>query len=197
MPPESTVPHKPHLAPEISQALVALCASVLPEWARQLATAQTQAETARSALLATFSTLETLLNSAESPSPQMTAAPTAPGGDLAQLALACENELAPLLGELKPHAVTAIRRVMGLIRQAVEAQAPVAPPHEASLLLRQQLQRMKADFQDQDRLNQRMVLLQADMARLQAIMAAPGRDPHTLSPQAWRAQHPHQGADTA
>jgi len=196
MPPESKDPLNPHWAPEINQALVALCASVVPEWARQLATAQTQAETARLELLAILSTMESLLNSAESPSHQKTAALTAQGSDIAQLALACENELTPLLGESKPHVVTAIRRVVGLIRQAVEVQTPVvANPNEVNMSLRQQLLRMKIGFQDQDRLSQRMTLLHEDMAHLQAILAAPGSDPHTLSPQAWLAQQ--QGANPA
>ena len=177
------------LAPEMNQALVALCSSALPVLARQLATCRTQSEAATSELLSALAEMGKHVHVATPPSPPITAAQARDENDITLLAKACEDELGPLLGELDPHAVTAIRRVLGMIRQSGDKLVPVSPPMTLDAnRLNSQLQRMNTGFQSLERISQMMTVLQEDLGRLQALIVKPGSDPQALAQRTWRAE---------
>lgn len=159
------VPPQQASAPETDQALVTLCASTLPGLSRQLATCQTQAEVATSKIRLAF---------AEMGKRPITAAQAKGEDQTTQLAKACENELGPLLGELSPRGVTAIRRVLGMIRQSGDTLVQVAPTgdHETHKLS-QALQQMNTGFQALEQVCQTLNQLHKDLERLQAHLPHP------------------------
>lgn len=161
-------------APRENQALVTLCASTLPVLSRQLATCQTQAEVATSKMRQALAEMGKLpITSAQAKGEDQTT----------QLAKACENELGPLLGELSPRGVTAIRRVLGLIRQSGDTLIPVTPTsdHEAHRLS-QQVQQMNTGFQALEQVNQKLTQLHKDLEQLQTQLPHPGSAPKALTP---------------
>lgn len=176
----------PQTSPEINQALVNLSSAVLPVWGRQLATSRTQSEAAVSEMISAFAEIGPHLDRAARQSQQITAALSHGEGGITQLAQACENELTPLLGRLDDAATTAIRRVLVMVGQSVDALEQIAKPfeHETQMVTRQ-VDRMYVGFQYQDRISQMITLLHEDIQRLQMVMAEPGADRDALAPQAW------------
>ncbi len=175
--------------PEVNQALVELCAAVLPVWGRQLVTSRSQSEVAVSQMLGAFAEIGPHLDMATRQSRQVTAALAQGEGGITQLAQACENELAPVLGQLDAQAAQAVQKVIAMIHQAVDALEQIAKPfvHETELVSAQ-VERMYIGFQYQDRISQMMSLLHEDMQRLQAALAQPGTQPGALGQQQWLAR---------
>ena len=173
--------------PEVNQALVELCAAVLPVWGRQLVTSRSQSEVAVSQMLGAFAEIGPHLDMATRQSRQVTAALAQGEGGITQLAQACENELAPVLGQLDAQAAQAVQKVIAMIHQAVDALEQIAKPfvHETELVSAQ-VERMYIGFQYQDRISQMIALLESDMARLQDAVA--GRAADTPELQAWLAR---------
>jgi hypothetical protein len=173
-------------AADVSAALVALTSAVLPVWGRQLATSRTQSEVAVAEMLAAFSEIGPHLNMATRQSAQISAALEQGEGGIAELAKACEQELAPLLPKLGDEAADGIRRVMAMIGQSVEALNKVSKPFEhETQMINQQVERMYIGFQYQDRISQMMTLLHEDIQRFISVMASPAGDVQDLAPQAW------------
>ena len=173
-------------APEMNQALVQLCSAVLPVWGRQLVTSRSHSEAAVAEMLGAFAEIGPHLDMAARQSRQVTAALAQGDGGITQLAQACENELAPLLQRLDADAAQAVRRVIAMIHQSVDALEQIAKPfvHETEMVS-QQVERMYIGFQYQDRISQMMSLLHEDIERLQAVLERPGADPAALAQQDW------------
>ena len=195
-------------APEVNQALVRLCSAVLPVWGRQLVTSRSQSEAAVAEMLGAFAEIGPHLDMAARQSRQVTAALAQGDGGITQLAQACENELAPVLERLDPSAAQAVRRVIAMIHQSVDALEQIAKPfvHETEMVS-QQVERMYIGFQYQDRISQMMSLLHEDIERLQAVLEQPGAETAALAQHDWlarlesqyamaeqRASHSGQGA---
>lgn len=150
------------------RALVALCAQVLPVWARQLASSRSQSETAVAEMLGAFAEIGPHLDMATRQSGQITSALAQGSGGITGLADACEQELGPLLPTLDAPTAAAIGRVMQMIRSAVDALETISKPFERETqLVGQQVERMYRGFQYQDRISQMMTLLHQDIERLQ------------------------------
>ena len=150
------------------RALVALCAQVLPVWARQLASSRSQSETAVAEMLGAFAEIGPHLDMATRQSGQITSALAQGSGGITGLADACEQELGPLLSTLDAPTAAAIGRVMQMIRSAVDALETISKPFERETqLVGQQVERMYRGFQYQDRISQMMTLLHQDIERLQ------------------------------
>ena len=191
--PQSTAMHiegaSPGAAPEINQALVALCSAVLPLWGRHLATSRTQSEAAVAEMISAFAEIGPHLHKASRQSQQITAALAQGDGGITQLAQACENELLPLLPRLDAAAASAVQRVMVMVKQSVEALEQIARPfeHETNMVS-QQVDRMYVGFQYQDRISQMISLLHDDIQRLEDVMLEPGCDVEALSQNVWLAR---------
>jgi hypothetical protein len=188
--PSDPLPCAPVLAgPDMNQALVSLSKAVLPVWGRQLATSRAQSEAAVTEMISAFAEIGPHLDMAVRQSRQITAALSLGEGGMTQLAQACHNELTPLLAALDLDAALAIRRVLALIDQSVNALEQVARPFEhETQMVGQQVERMYVGFQYQDRISQMMALLHDDILRLQAATLAPVSDAHALAPEAWLAR---------
>lgn len=154
-------------------AMVALCAGVLPVWARHLATSRLQSEVAVTEMLKAFSDIGPHINMAERQSLQITEALSQADGGVTGLAVACEKVLAPLLADaqLPTGGAQAISQVMQMVQSAVSALEQIAKPftHETQMVA-DQVERMYIGFQYQDRISQMMALLEGDIARLQVAL---------------------------
>ncbi len=181
----------------VNQALVELCAAVLPVWGRQLVTSRSQSEAAVAEMLSAFSEIGPHLDMAARQSCEITAALAQGEGGITQLAQACELELAPLVERLDPPASEAVARVLAMIRRSVNALEQIAKPfaHETEMVS-QQVDRMYIGFQYQDRISQMMSLLLEDIQRLQEVMEQPGADPSALAQQQWLTRLESQYAMT-
>ena len=147
--------------------VVALCAQVLPIWARQLASSRSQSETAVAEMLAAFAEIGPHLDMATRQSGQITTALAHGTGGITGLADACEQALQPVLDGLNPEAGTAIARVLTMIRDSVDALERISKPFERETqLVGEQVERMYKGFQYQDRISQMMTLLHEDIERL-------------------------------
>ena len=168
---------------------MALCAGVLPVWARHLATSRAQSEVAVTEMLKAFADIGPHINMAERQSQQITDALSQKNGEVTGLAQACEKALAPLLQDaaLPPGGSDAIAQVLGLVRNAVQALENIAKPftHETQMVA-QQVERMYIGFQYQDRISQMMALLESDIAKLQAAFSSGGANAPQLA--TWLAQ---------
>jgi ABC-type transporter Mla subunit MlaD len=173
----------------VNQALLGLCAAVLPVWGRQLATSRVQSEAAVTEMLSAFAEIGPHLDRAARQSGQITAALAQGDGGITQLGQACANELQPVLAGLDAPAAQAVGRVMTMIQQSVDALEQIAKPfaHE-TLMVSQQVERMYKGFQYQDRISQMMGLLFDDIQRLQAVLEQPGADPAALAQADWLAR---------
>lgn len=185
-PPQPLLSDPVPAGPDMNQALVSLSNVVLPVWGRQLATSRAQSEAAVTEMISAFAEIGPHLDMAVRQSRQITAALSLGEGGMTQLAQACHKELSPLLTGLDPEAASAIRRVLALIDQSVNALEQVARPFEhETQMVGQQVERMYVGFQYQDRISQMMALLHDDILRLQAAMQAPAGDAQNLAPEAW------------
>lgn len=155
------------------QELVALCAGVLPIWARQLATSRAQSEVAVTEMLQAFADIGPHINRAERQSMQITEALSQSDGGVTGLALACERVLSPIMDapDLTDSERGALQQVLSMVGKAVDALEEIAKPftHETQMVAAQ-VERMYVGFQYQDRISQMMVLLEGDIARLQAAL---------------------------
>jgi len=114
------------------------------------------------------------------------------------LVQACEAALAPLLNnpQLPSGGAEAIHSALALVRDAVTALAQISQPltqetHEVA----KQVERMYMGFQYQDRISQMMALLEADMARLQALIAEGGANAPDLPSWLRRLEDQYAMAD--
>ena len=157
----------------VAQAVVGLCAGVLPVWARHLASSRSQSEVAVTQMLQAFADIGPHINMAERQSQQITDALSQADGGVTGLAVACERLVAPLLADpaLPAGAEVAIERVLGLVRDAVAALETISKPftHETQMVA-EQVERMYVGFQYQDRISQMMALMENDIARLQEVV---------------------------
>jgi hypothetical protein len=148
-----------------------------------LATSRSQSEAAVSEMMQAFSSISPHVELAERQSLQISDAlrqdQGSGNGQGSGLAQACEAALAPLLHnpQLPPGGAEAIQSALALVRDAVTALAQISQPltHETHEVAKQ-VERMYMGFQYQDRISQMMALLEADMARLQALIAENGAD---------------------
>ena len=151
-------------------ALVALCAGILPVWARHLAASRAQSEVAVTQMLQAFADIGPHINMAERQSQQITDALSQSDDGVTGLSQACERVLGPLLNDsqLPPGGSEAIGQVLTMVRTAVTALEKIAKPftHETQMVA-EQVERMYVGFQYQDRISQMMALLESDIARLQ------------------------------
>ena len=158
-------------------AVAALCEGVLPVWARHLASSRSQSEVAVTEMLQAFSDIGPHINRAERQSQQITEALSQSDGGVTGLALACDHAMAPLLQDasLSAESVAAVRRVLEMVHQAVNALEGITKPfsHETQMVAAQ-VERMYVGFQYQDRISQMMALLEGDIARLQQAVAGTG-----------------------
>ena len=172
-----------------AQALVKLCAGVLPVWARHLATSRSQSEVAVTEMLQAFSDIGPHINMAERQSQQITEALSQCDGTVIGLASACDHAMAPLLKDasLPPGASQAIQHVLDMVHRAVNALEDIAKPfnHETQMVAAQ-VERMYIGFQYQDRISQMMALLEGDIARLQEAVA--GKESTVSDVNAWLAR---------
>ena len=154
-----------------SQALVDLCAAVLPVWARQLASSRHQSELAVTEMLSAFAEIGPHLDKASRQSGQITAALAQGADGITQLAVACDQELRPILAGLEAPAAAAVERALAMVHASVDALEQIAKPfaHETQMVS-EQVERMYRGFQYQDRISQMMTLLHEDIERLQAAM---------------------------
>jgi methylphosphotriester-DNA--protein-cysteine methyltransferase len=171
---------------EVNQALVDLCAAVLPVWGRQLVTSRSQSEAAVSEMLSAFAEIGPHLDMAARQSHQVSAALAQGEDGITLLAQACADELAPVLQRLDPLAAQAVQRVIAMIHKSVDALEQIAKPfvHETEMVSRQ-VERMYIGFQYQDRISQMMSLLHEDIERLQTVLQQPGMEPAALAQQDW------------
>ena len=170
-------------------ALVALCAGILPVWARHLAASRAQSEVAVTQMLQAFADIGPHINMAERQSQQITDALSQTDDGVTGLTQACERVLAPLLqgNQLPPGGSDALQQVLDMVRSAVTALEKIAKPftHETQMVA-EQVERMYVGFQYQDRISQMMALLESDIARLQD--AFEGKLPEQPELEAWLAR---------
>lgn len=156
-----------------AQALVDLCAGVIPVWARHLANSRTQSEVAVTEMMQAFANIGPHLGRAHQHA-QGTERPggRADGAALSNLAQDCERLLSPLLRTNLPHDSTqAIQNALALVRDAAEALAqPALPVPLESEAVAHEVERMYIGFQYQDRISQMLALLESDIARLQHVL---------------------------
>ena len=158
-------------------ALLALCAGLLPVWARHLATSRTQSEVAVAEMLKAFADIGPHINMAERQSQQINDALAQPMAGVSGLVGACELALAPLLEDDSQSASNchALQSVLTMVRITVGALEQIARPfqHETQMVAKQ-VDRMYVGLQYQDRISQMMSLLEADIATFQATLADTG-----------------------
>jgi hypothetical protein len=165
---------------------MALCAAVLPVWARHLATSRTQSESAVQEMLAAFTEIGPHLDLAARQSHQITLALAQGEGGITQLAQACEAELQPCLAGLDAPTTAALGRVMNMIKESVTALEQVARPFEhETQMVGKQVERMYMGLQYQDRISQMVTLLHEDMLRLHALVVDSGLQAQALDSGAW------------
>jgi len=140
-------------------------------------------------MLQAFSDIGPHINRAERQSKQITEALSQSDGGVTGLALACDHALAPVLQDasLSAESASAVRRVLEMVHQAVNALEDIAKPfnHETQMVAAQ-VERMYVGFQYQDRISQMMALLEGDIARLQQAVAGTGDE--ALDVQPWLAR---------
>ncbi len=160
--------------PQTRDALLALCADLLPVWGRHLCASRAQSEVAVSQMLQAFADIGPHINMAERQSQQINDALAQPIGGVTGLVVACERALQPVLQDADLGAANkaAVEQVLRMVQDAVEALERVSRPfqHETHMVA-QQVERMYMGFQYQDRISQMMTLLEGDMARLQDALA--------------------------
>jgi hypothetical protein len=161
-----------------------LCVGVLPVWARHLATSRAQSEVAVTEMLKAFADIDPHIGRAERQSQQITEALSQADDGITGLTQACERLMAPVLSDpqLPASAGKAIGQVLANVRQAVEALEKIAKPfaHETQMVA-EHVERMYMGFQYQDRISQMMVLLEGDIARLQAAFDSSSAQPPDLA----------------
>jgi methyl-accepting chemotaxis protein len=174
---------------QVALAFAALCKGVLPVWARHLATSRSHSEEAVTEMLQAFADIGPHINRAERQSQQITEALSQSDGSVTGLARACDHAMAPLLKDasLSAESAAALRRVLEMVHQAVNALEDIAKPfnHETQMVAAQ-VERMYVGFQYQDRISQMMALLEGDIIRLQQAVSGHGGE--FLDPQAWLAR---------
>lgn len=172
-----------------AQALVNLCAGVLPVWARHLATSRAQSEVAVSQMLQAFADIGPHIDMAERQSVQINDALNQADDGVTGLARACDKALSPLLSDpqLSPQARTAITHVLDLVGGTVTALENITKPFaQETKLVAEQVEQMYLGFQYQDRISQMMALLEGDIAHLQQALA--GGPAEVLELDAWLAR---------
>ena len=177
----------PSLDAQAAQAVISLCAGVLPVWARHLATSRSQSEVAVTQMLQAFADIGPHINMAERQSQQITDALSQADGGVTGLAYACERAMAPFLRQealMPAGSREAMTEVLDLVRNAVSALEQISKPftHETQQVAAQ-VERMYVGFQYQDRISQMMALMESDIARLQEVLA--GRSADSPDLQAW------------
>ena len=172
-----------------AQALLDLCAGVLPVWGRQLASSRAQSEVAVSQMLQAFADIGPHIDMAERQSVQIHDALNPTDDGVTGLARACDQALSPLLQDasLSPQARAAIAHVLELVSGAVTALENISQPGaQESRRVAEQVERMYLGFQYQDRISQMMALLESDMARLQQALG--GAATEVLELEGWLAR---------
>ncbi|GAB4213276.1 MAG: hypothetical protein Fur007_07160 [Rhodoferax sp.] len=170
-----------------AQALVALCAQVLPVWARQLLSSRSQSEGAVAEMLSAFAEIGPHLDRAARQSRQITEALAAGSGGITQLAQACEAAIQPVLDGCSPQAQAALQQVLHMIHATVDALEQIAKPFDyETQMVTQQVERMYKGFQYQDRISQMMTLLHEDITRLHDALVSPS--PQAPDASAWLAR---------
>jgi hypothetical protein len=159
----------------LTQELLALCVGVLPIWARHLAASRMQSEAAINEMLRAFADIEPHIHLAERQSVQITEALSQSSEGVTGLALVCEHLLSPVLiaPELPDSTRLVLYQVLATVGKAVHALEEITKhfTHETQLVAAQ-VEQMYVGFQYQDRISQMMVLLEGDIARLQAVLVA-------------------------
>ena len=158
-----------------ADALLSLCAGLLPVWGRHLSTSRAQSEVAVTQMLQAFSDIGPHINMAERQSQQINDALAQPIGGVTGLVEACQHALTPVLCDtgLSIQSRAAVESVLGMVRDAVGALEKIARPfqHETQMVA-EQVERMYIGFQYQDRISQMMALLESDIALLQDALRA-------------------------
>ena len=167
-------------------ALLSLCAGLLPVWARHLATSRAQSEVAVAEMLKAFADIGPHINMAERQSQQINDALAQPIGGLTGLVEACEQALTPVMldSTLPTTSRQAIETVLSMVRNTVGALEQIAKPFQhQTQMVAEQVERMYMGFQYQDRISQMMTLLEGDIADLQTALARTVGPPPDLA--AW------------
>jgi hypothetical protein len=162
-----------------TQTKVALCAGVLPVWARHLASSRSQSETAVSEMMQAFASIGPHLGRAQQQSQLIDTLLGQHGGPFKDLAQACEKALAPLsqYAQLPPDGAAAISATLALVRNAVASiEQLTLPVSQETDAVAEHVERMYIGFQYQDRISQMIALLETDIARLQDAMNAQNPD---------------------
>jgi ABC-type transporter Mla subunit MlaD len=181
--------HAKEPSAQAAQAIVSLCAGVLPVWERHLSASRAQSETAVTQMLQAFSDIGPHINMAERQSQQISDALTRTDGGVTGLVTACEARLTPLIADpsIPAQGREAMEQVLQMVRSAVSALQSISQPfaHETQMVA-EQVERMYTGFQYQDRISQMMALLEGDMARLQQVVD--GRLPDVPQIENWMVQ---------
>jgi methyl-accepting chemotaxis protein len=160
-----------------ADAMLVLCAGLLPVWVRHLSTSRAQSEVAVTQMMQSFADIGPHINMAERQSQQINDALAQPIGGVTGLIEACEQLLGPVQQDpsLSDASRTAVAAVVDLVRRTVGALEQVSRPfqHETQMVA-EQVDRMYIGFQYQDRISQMMALLEADMARLHEVLNTVG-----------------------
>jgi len=158
---------------QAAQAMVSLCAAVLPVWERHLGASRAQSEAAVSQMLQAFSGIGPHIHLAQRQSQQISDALTPQAGGVNGLVQSCEACLEPLINDplMPEQGRMAMAQVLQIVRAAVSGLQSIPPPfaHETQMVA-EQVERMYTGFQYQDRISQMMALLESDMARLQQVL---------------------------
>ena len=164
---------------DATQTKIALCAGVLPVWARHLASSRSQSEGAVSEMMQAFAGIGPHLGRAQQQSQKIDELLGHQDGQFHGLVAACEESLAPLLqnAQLGPEGAAAIDATLNLVRTAVASLEQVTlPVSEDTDAVAAHVERMYIGFQYQDRISQMIALLETDIARLQEAMNGQGAD---------------------
>ncbi len=166
-----------------AQAMLVLCAGLLPVWVRHLSTSRAQSEVAVTQMMQAFADIGPHINMAERQSQQINDALAQPVDGVTGLVGACEQLLGPVQQDesLSDASRAAVASVVDLVRRTVGALEQVSRPfqHETQMVA-EQVDRMYIGFQYQDRISQMMALLEADMARLHEVLNTAGGAPPDL-----------------
>ncbi len=177
--------------PPSQQALVDLCVGLLPVWGRHLASSRVQAEAAVGEMLKAVADIGPQIDMAERQSRQINDALTLPKEGVHGLVAVCEHLLLPLQGDpsLPRNVVAVIEKVLAMVRDTVGALEQIAKPfqHETEMVAKQ-VERMYIGFQYQDRINQMMVLLESDIARLQEALTGQRQNGCVTDLTSWLAR---------
>jgi hypothetical protein len=158
------------------QAVVDLCAGLLPVWTRHLAASRMQSEAAVTSMLQAFAGIGQQLQQLQQfqrQSDPVKPVPLLSASTVEHLLTVCEQRLSPLIeDEALPQGYRqTLREVLKLVHATAGTAAGIDPnPTPAPAPIDIQIEAMYAGFQYQDRISQMMALLESDMLRMQQVL---------------------------